>query len=504
MNVIRWCWLVAALHAGSSAAAVYTVTNVADAGAGSLRQALLDANANPGLDEIHFNIPGSGVHAIAVASTLPGISSPVVIDGYTQPGSAVNTAGLGTNAQLRIEVRPGSPGTSGGFILLVGSGGSTIRGLVVNSFAPAQITVTAGSSDCVVSGNFIGTDATGTIGYPGSPLTRSGLSVSGDRCRIGGPVNADRNLVSGLSNIGIYISGDDDVVQGNLVGTTASGGLALGNSVGISVGATNPGVTTLNALIGGLNSGSTQVPRNVVSGNSSRGIEIVSGQGHRILGNIVGLAAFPIVAIPNAGAGIRVSGGSLHDIGTPTPGGENAIVGNLGPGVLITGPGNDTAPQGVWVVGNSIFNNSGLAIDLAVNGVEGTTANDALDADVGANSLQNFPELTQVIYSGGQTALRGRLRSAPNQGYSIALYTVVNCDSSGHGGGGTYLGTAFTTANAAGDASFEFSVPSILDTGFATATASRTVDLATSEFSACLVLGDVLFANGFEASMEAS
>src|SRR5690606_18001641 len=163
-------------------------------------QAILDANANPGLDQIHFNIPGAGPHTILVSSDLPGVTSPVLIDGYTQPGSAVNTNAIATNAQLKIELRP-DPATPSarGLTFLVGSEGSTVRGLVINRFPSAQISVTRGSPGCVITGNFIGTDPTGTVAYPSQPGTRTGISVSGERCRIGGPARADRNLVSGLS-----------------------------------------------------------------------------------------------------------------------------------------------------------------------------------------------------------------------------------------------------------------------------------------------------------------
>jgi len=69
--------------APSAWANTYTVTNTNDSGTGSLRQAILDANANAGLDNITFNIPGSGPHTIAPLTVLPNITSPVVIDGYT-------------------------------------------------------------------------------------------------------------------------------------------------------------------------------------------------------------------------------------------------------------------------------------------------------------------------------------------------------------------------------------------------------------------------------------
>src|SRR5437667_4758637 len=65
----------------AATAATFTVTTTDDAGAGSLRQAILDANANPGADTITFNISGSGLHTISPLSVLPDITDPVTIDG---------------------------------------------------------------------------------------------------------------------------------------------------------------------------------------------------------------------------------------------------------------------------------------------------------------------------------------------------------------------------------------------------------------------------------------
>jgi hypothetical protein len=105
--VLRFClgWLVA-MFAAPALAAVFIVTNTNDSGAGSFRQALLDANAAAGPDTIVFSIPGAGVHTIALTSVLPLITGPVAIDGYTQPGSNVNTNPMnaGINAVLNIEL----------------------------------------------------------------------------------------------------------------------------------------------------------------------------------------------------------------------------------------------------------------------------------------------------------------------------------------------------------------------------------------------------------------
>src|SRR5262245_39353163 len=86
------------------APAVIPVTNTLDSGPGSLRQAILDANATAVADRIEFNIAGSGVQTIAPLTALPTISQPLVIDGYTQTGSHANTTAVGSNAVLLVEL----------------------------------------------------------------------------------------------------------------------------------------------------------------------------------------------------------------------------------------------------------------------------------------------------------------------------------------------------------------------------------------------------------------
>ena len=95
------------LAASTLSAATFTVTNTNDSGAGSLRQAIDDANASPGLDTIAFNIPLAGIHTIAPATELPAVSDPVLLDGYTQPGTSQNTDPIGTNAVILIEIDGG-------------------------------------------------------------------------------------------------------------------------------------------------------------------------------------------------------------------------------------------------------------------------------------------------------------------------------------------------------------------------------------------------------------
>jgi hypothetical protein len=69
----------------------FTVFNTNNTGAGSLRQAIVDANNNPGPDRIKFEIPGNGLQVIRLTTALPTNAGPVEIDGFTQPGSSPNT-----------------------------------------------------------------------------------------------------------------------------------------------------------------------------------------------------------------------------------------------------------------------------------------------------------------------------------------------------------------------------------------------------------------------------
>lgn len=460
-----------------ASADIFTVSNTNDSGSGSLRQAILDANAHPDLDGIWFAIPGPGVHTIGVATALPGFTDPVLVDGYSQPGALSNDISLGTDAVILIEIRP-TGSITGGLNFLVGSAGSTLRGVAIAGFDGAQIQLTPGCSDCVVSGTFVGTDASGTIPFSGSPGTRVGIEAGGPSCRIGGPNLDDRNLVSGLSNTAISASGDGVIVTNNLVGTDPTGNIALGSVDGIVIGALGFGAAPAGVL----------VSSNVIGGNSGSGIVVLSGTSHSIIMNSIGLGSGSLTIVPNGGDGILVEGGGLSNIGSDGAGLGNRIYVNGGAGIRI--PGTDaSAPQGWFLIRNEIVGNAGLGIDL---GPAGSTPNDPGDADVGANSLQNFPVLGPVTIDASGSTFHGVLHSAPDDVFRIDFYGTA-C-----GGNGTlYLGVVPAVTDLDGNAEFDFFVPAAQASNLVTATASRSEDLATSEFAPCIGGADRIFADGF-------
>ena len=166
----------------------FTVINTDDAGVGSLRQAILDANNHAGLDTIAFNIPGEVLHTITPASQLPSITSPVTLDGYTQPGSRANTLANGDNAVLLIEINGATVSNNGNaLVLLAGASGSTIRGLVIDNGWSTAILV---QTDTVaVEGCFLGIDPTGSIARSNTQGVNADFGLPTSGMRVGGTVS---------------------------------------------------------------------------------------------------------------------------------------------------------------------------------------------------------------------------------------------------------------------------------------------------------------------------
>ncbi len=493
-------WLAGALMLAASTgqAAVFQVTSIADGGPGSLRQAMLDANAAPGMDAIHFAIPGNGPHSIQPTSSLPGITSPVVIDGYTQPGASRNNGANGSNANILIEIRGTGMASPSAFNLLNGSTGTTLSGLAINRFGTG-VNITLNATNCAIAGNFIGTDTTGTTGFPGQQAI--GLSVTANGCRIGGPLIGDRNIVSSMNQEGIYVNASNVTVQGNLVGVDRSMFATVGNlGCGIAIGSTNPGANlATNVRVGGRNEGA-DLPRNVIGGNRLCGVDVRAGSQHVIEGNNIGITSFSLSPIPNGGPGVRMTGGTAVFIGHLNALHGNVIAYNDGPGILLSGPAdNATGPQQVTLIGNTFRDNVGMSIDLAVDGAQGPTPSDLLDADAGPNTLQNHPILTEVIQDGVEMRVVGRIHTTPGISIDIDLYHASRCGAHRRGEADSHLVFRSVQTDGNGDATFEMPAVPSLTQGYLAATASQSSGLVTSEFSPCLRIDDRIFANGFQS-----
>jgi hypothetical protein len=322
----------------------FSVLNLQDNGAGSLRQAMLDANANAGADVIDFDVAGT-IHLTTGA--LPAMNGQVDIDGTSADGFAgtpileINYNGF---AGLRFNA---------------GAAGSALRSLSLVNAGGAGVTVNGGGS-MFVTGNFIGLGLDGmtVVANRGNGLELNASSGN----TIGGTTALDRNIISGNLNNGIFISGSaNNQVVGNYIGTDVTGTLDRGNTGnGIFVTGRSTG-TGIGGPAG-----------NVISGNDANGVYI-NGRSSltTVSGNFIGLNA-----AGNAALGNQLDGVKIEKAG-------NNLIGHSDPVTGVTFNNTDSVPmqpvsawQGIrgsdtdgqyLIVGTS--GNQGLLFDGTIAGV---------------------------------------------------------------------------------------------------------------------------------------
>lgn len=332
-------------------AASFVVTSFLDSGAGTLRQAILDANANGATaDTITFSAAGT----INLNSPLPTLSSGnITIDGTVPAGGTLP----------KVEIRGQGVTTTRGAGILIRSSGNTVRGLILNGFTRESFGTSPdyGGAGVVISGsgtsgvaannvveyNYIGTNAAGgALGQ--SPQTVNN-EVAGVLIIAGASSNTIRNnVISGNNGPGVYLTRDrngsdafaktGNIIRDNLIGLTADSSAALPNAHGIWVGNNSQ-----NTVIG---------PGNIISGNGygTAGIQplyygvfvqydgsvILSGgsfypSGTVVKGNKIGTNPAGTAALPNKDGGVLVGVSTNTTIGGASaadPNERNLISGN--------------------------------------------------------------------------------------------------------------------------------------------------------------------------------
>ena len=208
------------------------VTNTNDGGAGSLRQAMTDAAASSGPNNVIFNIPATdpgfagGVFTIRPSSALPTVRNNTRIEGNTQTIFTGDTNLNGPEVAIN-----GSMLASGGAFFISGDN-NTITGLVVNGFIGGAISISypndSTPSNNQILNNYVGTDATGTAAVPNG----SGIDVHGFGSPSAQASNnvIQNNLVSGNMGSGIGLCDSSQTnISNNLIGTDRTGAANLGN-----------------------------------------------------------------------------------------------------------------------------------------------------------------------------------------------------------------------------------------------------------------------------------
>ncbi len=491
----------------------------------SLAEAGLASDNTPGVQTIGFNVPQSEwtyqwlYPGRAVLTPFLGFRTfdTAILDATTQTAFTGDTNPNGGEVVIFAQ------------LFMINNVGGAVRGLDYSQIGVSggSGNVIQGNSNCAIElsdgtvSNLVGGTAPGEgnigSGYVklvsasnnvvvGNTVQRVRVVGNGPfqpptlNYRIGGPTLAERNYITGYGTIssqgfpgGVTVEifqASGTVIENNWIGTTPDG-LSQGHphaTVGIGLDDDNQVTIIRGNRIAGIRALAT--PHSGPSFYTGTAVSIGgTGSGVTFVGNKVGLNANdqPVLGSIVGITTVNYFLGQVQNvvIGGTAPGEGNEIAGHDHQGILVS-----NGYSGVRISGNSIHDNGGIGIDLVDSGfLQGVTPNDALDADAGANGLQNFPVLQSATTSGSTVSIDGTLGSAASAGYEIQFFASPQCDSLGYGEGRLFLGSTTVNTSASGTASFSTTLPASVAPGWVvTATATRSTTSSTSEFSACVAL----------------
>jgi parallel beta-helix repeat protein len=517
-----------------------TVVNTNDSGQGSLRQAITNANTlggdsslaqsgrTAGIEHVLFmlsngttgsggslnlaagglrssnNYFSGGVATIAPTSTLPALTTPMVLDAQAQPGWTLNplielNGAAVTATPYGLQLRGGS--TVRGFIINRFSqrgintsvaGGNTISGNwlglsstggaassamlfglfidtagdvvggstaaarnVVSGCSTGGILVNTNASATRITGNYIGTNAAGSAAVAVAGSKNYGVRVlNATGVQIGGTAAGEGNLISGNDGAGVRLEGNGNVVEGNHIGTNLDGTAALANLLSGVQLAISGASTAQGNRIGGTSSAA----RNVISGNGLDGLHVIGASiaNNDIQGNYIGTNAAGTAAVPNQRFGVYIANdASGNRVGGSASGAGNLISGNVLSGVRMAMAGAANAVRGnaigVNAVGTAALPNGDMGIYLVqsngqiIGGAEPGAGNvasgNALDGISINDSSSNTVQGNRIgTNAAGTLAL-------PNQRYGVWLTNT----SQNNAIGGINAGEGNTIANSGSD-----------------------------------------------------
>ena len=338
---------------------VMLVTDTNNAGPGSLRQAILDANANPGPDTIEFDIEPGGAQTISLTSPLPTVADAVTIDGTTQPGWMLQPLIAIDGTQLTIPANG----------LTTTADGCAIKGIVLENFASAAgIALYSNNNvvtDCFLKNNNLGVDMESSSGN-----------------RIGGLTQRSGNELIGNTGAAIWVAeaSSHNTFEGNFLSQNENGFIIQDSSNYNVIGGSVPGAG--NTILFNFNDGI------FIGGGGSTGMQI---QGNRILSNAYGIQIYGTnntVGGTTAGAGNTIAFNS--NVGVDVLGGtgnairENSIHDN-GQGIVLNAVNNANKKQAAPILTSAVFNPATHV--MTIKGSLTSTPGTAFALDFFANAL---------------------------------------------------------------------------------------------------------------------
>jgi parallel beta-helix repeat protein len=430
-------------------------------------------------------------------------------------------------------------GNEGHGILIMNADSNVIGGLsadsanVISANDSSGVAIVGNSSaHNLIRNNRIGTDESASTAHPNN-FYGVFIDNSADNMIGGNRSNGEGNLITGNNSGGVLVRGNfssRNRIVGNFIGRDQSGTPNEGNH--------GHGILIMNADSNAIG-GSSADSANVISGNDSSGVAIIGGVAayNTLRANIIGRSSTGAVEVPNA-TGVLIRGANKNSVGGASQDILNIISGNHGNGITIIGDSNivqrnsidsngrnpatppgsghgvfvegnrNTIGRGIqfmentgnlirnngragvfinsgWgntVLGDTVYENRGLGVDLAP---EWVTRNDSADIDQGPNGNQNFPVVDSARIEAPNTTVFGRLVSKPNRTYIIEFFVNDKCDSTRYGEGKRRLDTTLVTVAANDTGVFSKQLPVVLDTNLVLTMTATDDSGSTSEFSRC-------------------
>lgn len=407
--MVKKIFLVLFMTVFSIEAATFTVINTNDSGAGSLRQAILDANAAGGSSTVNFNIPGAAPQII-VPTTFNSTTPPraqvyqpltndsIIIDATTQPGYVFGSPSVVINCATIA-----AAGNSGSCIFIQGANNCVIKGLGICNYVGSESGVGISIENTATQGamfNQITQCVLGSIATVppfgntrGLVMTTRFTPTSNNQILnniIGGPGATDGNVLSGNAIAGLQaqLGVNATTIENNFIGSDSTGTVAVGNASGL-VFIGDPETTGQS---GPCNNNIVQ--NNVISGNTGENIVLQAlCTGNIIENNMIGVNASGTATLGSAQMGIMLNGAGPDGTNNNTI--QNNIIGGNGDGIYIT----DNASNNI--INNNYIGTNSAGTNLA-NGGSGIVVQGAADGPCLANLFQ-----TNTIQFNGFTGTTG-------------------------------------------------------------------------------------------------